>query len=83
MSCGLTSCGSSEGGAGPGSLCLEGKECPRQSPPQPVCGSAGSQKGPDCRVLTPKWQPCAPRPQLCQRLYEITGGPRWAGVKGR
>lgn len=60
ISSGLTSCGSSEGGARPGSFCLEGKECTRQSPPQPVCGSAGSQKGPYCRVLTPQRQPCAP-----------------------
>lgn len=63
MSSGLTSCGSSEGAARPRSFCLEGKECLRQSPPQPVCGSAGSQRGlkrPDSRVLTPRWQPCAP-----------------------
>lgn len=61
MSSGLTSCGSSEEGARPGSFCLEGKECTRQSPPQPVCGSAGDQKGPDRKVLTPQQQPRAPR----------------------
>lgn len=52
MSSGLTSGGSSEGGARPGSFCLEGKECLRQSPPQLVQGSAGSQKGPPRRGPT-------------------------------
>lgn len=47
ISSGFTSCWSSEGVARPGSFCLEGKECTRQSPPQPVWGSAGSQKGPE------------------------------------
>jgi hypothetical protein len=77
MSSGLTSCGSSEEGARPGSFCLEGKECTRQSPHQSILwlsqGPEGAKRGP--QGPDPLQNPVPLRPSACQRLYEITGLP--------